>query len=293
MYYDISSGPSNLLSRLVRRLVGIAMLLTAMTAHAEKTISYYTENAGERIDRVLACRDGAEDPNSLGCRNARSANELDLELARRFESQIAFETWKGGPDAKAKDEVVADALRAYRLRILNAACLNMNDSVEPSTPTGKAILKTALDEKLIESQPGQKGKYRTTQRGEEFLKVQLHTAKSGYFCPVDIQYGPKQEVLEFLDWTSQYKGKTNKIGDQIKTVRVSKVSVDLVNTGASVWFARKVYPSALPLKGKIVARFVSFEFANRKGLFSAGGIAEVDGKSVAEISPEKLLEGFK
>lgn len=273
--------------------IGATLLLAAMSAHAEKTISYYTENAGERIDRVLACRDGAEDPNSLGCRNARSANELDLELARRFETQTAFEKWQGETDAKATDQVVAGALRAYRMRTLKSACLNMNEGVEPSTPIGKSILKTALDEKLIEAQSGQKGKYRATKRGEEFLRVQMHTAKDGYFCPLDIQYRGKQEILEFQDWTGQYKGKTNKIADQIKTLRISKVAFDLVNTGASVWFARKVYPSALPLNGKAIARFVSLEFTNRKGLFTAGGIAEVDGKSVADISPEKMLEGFK
>ncbi|HYW57036.1 MAG TPA: hypothetical protein VE934_08745 [Polaromonas sp.] len=271
----------------------MGLLLPSMAVYAEKTISYYTENAGERIDRVLACRDGADDPKSLGCRNARFANDLDFEVARKFADETGSEKAKEEFNEQSKELIVTNALRQYRLRSLNVNCVNIKAETPPATNLGKLILKVALQEKLIEPQSGQADKYRTTKRGAEFLRVQMHTDENGLFCPVDIQYSGKREILEFQDLTSQYKGKTNKYGDQIKMVRASKVQVILNNTGASVWFARKLFPSPLPLKGTAIAQFVSFELANRKGLFSAGGLSEVDGKPRAEITPENLLANFK
>lgn len=85
---------TRLLRAALRPFFASLMVLLSLPALAQKTVSYYAENVGERIDRVLACKDGAEDPASLGCRNALRAPGMDIDLEGRFARKLELPKWR-------------------------------------------------------------------------------------------------------------------------------------------------------------------------------------------------------
>lgn len=276
-----------------RRAMAIALVLAASAVHAEKTVTYYQDNAGERMDPLLACADGAEPPTSLGCRNAMAAQEKDKRLASQFQGEVALSQWDTGESAKGTKLKAASVLQSFRAGVVNAACVALSEGKEPARPYGQKILKTSLAEKFIEALPAKSHMYRITKRGEEFLRAQQHSAKIGHFCPMDIQFAAQPKLLEVQDMAVQYKGRRSAAGLEVRTLRVSKISFELANTSASAWFARKVVPDALPTTGQAVGQFVTVEYVNRKGATSWGQIHEIDGKLVAKPDVEKLLAVFK
>jgi hypothetical protein len=273
-----------------------ALCLTACSPDAAvKTISYYSDNVGERIDKVLSCTDGAEDPNSLGCRNARASRELDKMTIQHNAAEVALEKW-GSEGAIAKDPVKRgyQVLQLSVRSIRSAACvlLDSNKAAKlPQTPYREKIYKAALDEKLIESIPGKPDAYTVTKRGVEFLSSQADNAAKGFFCPINVTFGPDPRVLETQDLSAQYKGL--KFGAQtISKLHVYTVAFDLNNTGASVWFVRKVSPMVLPIAGKVITKTIVVEYEGIKGEYSNGGVYEMDGKLLGDTSIEKLLERY-
>jgi hypothetical protein len=270
----------------------VLSMLTAVTApaHAQKTISYYTDNVIERIDKVLACRDGAEDPMSLGCRNASTAHQMDIQLAGRSQRSVslAMSSVQNSPNKRE-----SRALLVIDNNFKNSTasiCINLTDGAVLTNPTSKASLKLALDEKLLEPKPSQPGRYRATARGEAFLLAQQKTSKSGFFCPVTVQYDPEIKVVEFKDLTAQNKGKKSESGQVLKAVAIATVEIPLMNTSASVWFAKKLYPKALPKTGLAVGRYYIMEYANEKGTAGFGRILSIDGVTVSEAKEDEIFE---
>jgi hypothetical protein len=267
--------------------------LCALTAHAEKTISYYQENVGERIDRVLSCRDGAEDPMSLGCRNAQVAHEMDVQLASRFQRKVMTTNWMDESNSNKKEVRVHMALQFVGSSVASQSCVSLTGGVEPAAPVSKAILKAAVDEKFLQGLPGQPGKFRFTPRGEEFLRALMSAAKSGMFCPVAIQYGSDIKILDYRDITAQYKGRKSPTGATIKTVAVAKVALDLTNTSASVWFTKKIYTTVLPMTGQVVGEYVILEFAGRPGISAAGRFNSVSESATSKFNADEFLSRYK
>ena len=270
------------------------LLLMASTAvFAEKTISYYSENAGERIDRVLACRDGAEDPMSLGCRNANEAQEIDRLLVHRKARAYGLANFSGPEVGVAKEP----GKRAYQVMELismatrSSNCVPLDSGKPPSSPQRANIYKVALAEKLIEPVAGKADVYRATKRGVEFLASQGDGVQNGFFCPVGLTYGPRPQLLEQHDLSEQYQGP--KKGFTITKLRVQKIAFDLTNTGSSTWFLRKLLPVTLPMSGKAVVQYITVEYQGRKGEFAGGGVYEIDGKATGGPTLNELLAIFK
>lgn len=268
----------------------LMLIAVALPAHAQKTISYYSENVMERIDKVLACRDGAEDPKSLGCRNANTAQQKDIQLAGRYQRSVALEKWGAENAPNKRESRVLHAVDNASVNSVTSSCINLTDGIVPTHQISKSSLKVALDEKLLESLPAQPGKYRTTARGEAFLFAQQRTSKSGYFCPVTVQYIPEFKILEFKDLTAQYKGKKSDSGNVIKTLALATVEIPLANTSASVWYAKKLYPKVVPLEGQALGRYFIIDFANRKGTFGFGSILSIDGATLYDTKVEELFD---
>ena len=266
------------------------MLLTfALPAHAQKTISYYTDNVIERIDKVLACKDGADEPKSLGCRNANAAQQLDIQLAGRFQRRVSLTKWSAENEPNKRESRVLLAIESVYNNVTSASCVNLTEGTAPTNQISRSSLKVALDEKLLEPQPAQLGTYRATARGEAFLLAQQRTSKSGYFCPITFQYLPEFKIVDFKDLTAQYKGKKSESGKTIKTLAFATVEMPLINTSASVWFSKKIYPRSLPAAGQAVGRYFIIEHVNEKGIAGMGRIMSIDGVTASE---DKLQEHF-
>lgn len=265
------------------------LIAVAAPAHAQKTISYYTDNVIERIDKVLACRDGAEDPMSLGCRNASTAQQKDIQLAGRHGRGVALAKWGAENEPNKRESRVLLAIESVYNSVTSASCINLTEGTVPTNQIGRSSLKVALDEKLLEPQPAQLGKYRTTARGDAFLSAQQRNSKSGYFCPITFQYLPEFKILDFKDLTAQYKGKKSESGKTIKTLAFATVEMPLINTNASVWFSKKIYPKSVPVAGQAVGRYFIIEHMNEKGIAGMGRIMSIDGMTVSE---DKLQEQF-
>ena len=270
-----------------------SMLITvAAPAHAQKTISYYSENVMERIDKVLACRDGAEDPMSLACRNASTAQLKDVQLASRFQTALALKKWEAKNEPNKRESRTLLAIdRAFDSSVASS-CIDLKSGSVPDNPTSKSSLKVALDEKLLEPLPAQPGKFRGTAKGEEFLRAQGSTSKTGYFCPVTVQYKPELKILDFKDMTAQYKGKKSEIGNVIKTLALVTLEVPLMNTNASVWYAKKLYPKVVPLEGTVLGRYFVIDFSNKTGTSGFGTIVSIDGATFSANKPEDLLDAL-
>lgn len=267
------------------------MLITgALPAHAQKTISYYSENVMERIDKILGCKDGAEDPMSLGCRNANTAQQKDIQIAGRYQRRVALEKWGAENAPNKRESRVLLAVDNAFGNTVGPSCINLTDGSVPTNPATKSSLKVALDEKLLEPFPAQPGKYRATVKGEAFLLAQNRTSKSGYFCPVTVQYIPELKILDFKDLTAQYKGKKSETGNVIKTLALVTVEIPLANTSASVWYAKKLYPKVVPLEGKALGRYFIIELENKKGTFGFGSILSIDGATFSETKIEELFD---
>lgn len=278
-------GYSLVLSFLISMLIAVAA-----PAHAQNTISYYTDNVIERIDKVLACRDGAEDPMSLDCRNASTAQQMDIQLAGRYQRSVALAKWSAQNAPNKRESRALLVIDKSFTDNVASSCINLTDGSVPTHPTSKASLKAALDEKLLEPQPSQPGKYRATARGEAFLLAQQKTSKSGFFCPVTVQYDPEFKIVEFKDLTAQNKGKKSESGYVIKTVALATVEIPLMNTSASVWFAKRLYPKVVPKTGQALGRYYILEYANQKGTAGFGRILSVDGVTISEAKEDELFE---
>lgn len=268
-------------------------LLLTLPAHAQKTISYYTDNVVERIDRVLACRDGAEDPLSLGCRNANAAQQMDIQLASRYQRSIELEKWQAKSNSDKRRFLVLRALESARNSLMNGACVHLTVGQAPATPIGKTSLKVALDERFIEPLGGQSGKYKVTARGEEMLRAQQMASKGRYFCPTSLQFGADFKIVEFQDLTAQNKGKKTESGKVVKTMAVATVEMKLANTSSSVWYAKKIYTDVLPVEGLAKGRYLIVQFIDSDAMISSsGGIVSVDGKTYSDFKVERLIDKY-
>ena len=279
---------------LFRSVLAASLMAASCLALAQKTISYYSDNVGERIDQYLACQDGAQDPNLLACRNASASRRLDRTLVQRHATDAALEDW-GTKGVIAKDP----AKRAYQvLRLIakdsrNSTCIALEFGKPPQATYQEKIYLAALSEKLIERVSGQSNVYRATKRGEEFLASQGDAVQNGYFCATNFGFNSRTRLLETQDLTPQYKGKKAGIF-MISKLQVYSIEFDLENTGASVWFARKVSPNlVLPMTGKVITKTIVMEFEGNKGEFTRGGIFEIGGKVLGDSSIEKLLERIR
>jgi hypothetical protein len=282
--------------REIKAVTAIAILMMCTTACTEKTITYYSENAGERIDRVLACGDGASDPNSLDCRNANAAQAMDKMLVTQNADELALSHFMGRETGIAKDP----ERRAYQVLELNSRntrgvnCISLNSGKPSPTPPWANVYKVALAEKLIEPVAGKADVYQATPRGVEFLASQGDVVRNGYFCPVGFTYGPDPRLLEQQDLSEQYKGKEIRPGLKLSKLRLQKIAFNLTNTGSSQWFLRKLYPETpLPMNGKSVAQYVTVEFEGRQGESFAGAVYEVDGKVVGGKTLREVLAVYK
>ena len=289
-----ASQPTSRGSSIVGSFLTFMLMTVALPAHAQKTISYYTDNVIERIDKVLACKDGADEPTSLGCRNANAAQQLDIQLAGRFQRRVSLTKWSAENDPKNRESRVLLAIESISNTVTSASCINLTEGSVPTNQIGKSSLKVALDEKLLEPQPAQPGKYRTTARGEAFLFAQQRTSKSGYFCPTTFQFLPEFKIVDFKDLTAQYKGKKSESGRTIKTLALATVEMPLINTSASVWFSKKIYPKSLPATGQAVGRYYIIEYVNEKGTVGFGRIGSIDGVTISETKVEEIFDkGYK
>lgn len=275
----------------------LSVLLSALTllgapARAEKTISYYTDHVVERLDRVLACRDGAEDPLSLGCRNANAAQQMDVQLATRHQESLALKKWAAESDSDRRQLLVIRALENLRNGLMNVACINLTSGQPPTNPLTQNSQKVALEERFIQPVPGQPGKYKTTARGEEMLRAQQQSSNRGYFCPTSLQFGADFKITEFQDLTAKNKGKKTESGKVVKSMAVASVDLNLANTSSSVWCAKKVYSSTSPATGLAKARFLIVQFTEGDSVVSAGGILSVDGKTISDFNVEQVIEKY-
>lgn len=274
---------------LLAALLSTLTPLLALPAHAQKTISYYTDNVVERIDKVLACKDGAEDPLSLGCRNANAAHRMDIRLASRYQESMAVEKWQAKESDKRRF-LVLRALENARNSLMNVACVNLTSGQTPTNPISKTSLKVALEERFIEPLAGQSGKFKATARGEEMLRAQQMSSKSGYFCPTSLQFDANFKIVEYQDLTAQNKGKKSEAGKVVKTMAIATVEMNLTNTSSSVWYAKKVFPIALPATGLAKGRYLIVQHVDSDAVASSGGIVSLDGKTLSDFKVEQLIE---
>ena len=283
---------TRLLRAALRPFFASLMVLLSLPALAQKTVSYYAENVGERIDRVLACKDGAEDPASLGCRNALMAQGMDIDLSGRFVRKLELAKWRAESEPNKRLLNVLTAMETVSNSVMNVTCVHMTDGKAPTNRFSKASLKVALDEKFLEQLPSQPGKYRTTARGDEFLLAHQQTSKTGFFCPIRQQYSPDIKIVEFKDLTAQYKGKKSESGNVVKTLAIATVELPLGNTQASVWYSKKVFPVSLPATGLATGRYLLVEYVNHSGVVGTGGILSVNGQTIVDYKVEQEIEKF-
>lgn len=292
--FSIATRRIDAIQTALSRSIAVVLLFAAGSVQAENTVSYYRENAGERIDRVLRCRDGAEDPASLGCRNANNAQLLDVRSAGRFGDYAAIAGWDvSAADGKTPQALAFKAARKVRENGQRNACIALRSEEEPSKPVAKKVLQTALAEKLLEPVSGKAHVYRTTPRGDEFLTSQGTHTQQGFFCPFNLQFAEAPKLLDSQDLTAKYRGKKTTTGYVVKKLLVQKVAFELTTTGSSVWFFRKVVPAAFGMTGQVVASIVVADYEGLPSEQFAGGVYEVDGVLAAGPSLEKLLDNFK
>ncbi len=284
--------PSNRGRVLLSVLLSTLTLLLCSPARAEKTISYYTDNIVERLDRVLACRDGAEDPLSLGCRNANAAQEMDVQLASRHQRRMELTKWQAENEPNKRPLLVLKAMESVRNALTNMACVNLTSGQPPTQSVSKNSLKVALEERFIEPIAGQSGKYKVTARGEEMLRAQQRTSKSGYFCPTTAQFDPDVKIVEIQDLTAQNKGKKSATGKVVKTMAIATVEMNLTSTSSSAWYAKKVYSTTSPATGLARGRYLIIQYIDSDAVIAAGGIISANGKAIEDFNAEQVIEKY-